>query len=65
MASADSKYDDLSDADIDSLIEKATGWGISVLKGKVANFKFSFKPVEVLLRVVKSVASFVQCIQFE
>ena len=40
MASADSKYDDLSDADIDSLIEKATGWGISVLKGKVANFKF-------------------------
>ena len=40
MASADSKYDDLSDADIDSLIEKATDWGISVLKGKVANFKF-------------------------
>ena len=40
MASADSKYDDLSDADIDSLIEKATGWEISVLKGKVANFKF-------------------------
>ena len=40
MASADSKYDDLSDADIDSLIEKATGWGISVLRGKVANFKF-------------------------
>ena len=40
MASADSKYDDLSDADIDSLIEKATGWGTSVLKGKVANFKF-------------------------
>ena len=40
MASADSKYDVLSDADIDSLIEKATGWGISVLKGKVANFKF-------------------------
>ena len=40
MASADSKYDDLSDADIDSLIEKTTGWGISVLKGKVANFKF-------------------------
>ena len=40
VASADSKFDDLSDADIDSLIEKATGWGISVLKGKVANFKF-------------------------
>lgn len=48
MASADSKFDDLSDADIDSLIDdaipkntkKATAWGISVLKGKVANFKF-------------------------
>ena len=48
MASADSKIDDLSDADIDSLIDdaipkntkKATAWGISVLKGKVANFKF-------------------------
>ena len=45
MASADSKSDDLSDADIDSLIaaaipknnKKATAWGISVLKGKVAN----------------------------
>ena len=48
MASADSKFDDLSDADIDSLIDdeilnntkKATAWGISILKGKVANFKF-------------------------
>ena len=47
-ASADSKFDDLSDADIDSLIDyaipkntkKATAWGISVFKGKVANFKF-------------------------
>ena len=37
----------LSDADIDSLIDdaipkntkKATAWGISVMKGKVANFK--------------------------
>ena len=48
MASGDSKFDDLSEADIDSLIDdavpkntkKATAWGISVLKGKVANFKF-------------------------
>jgi len=48
MASADSKIDDLSDADNDSLIDdaipkntkKATAWGISVLKAKVANFKF-------------------------
>jgi len=48
MASADSKFDDLSDADIDSLIDdaiakntkKATAWGTSVLKGKVVNFKF-------------------------
>ena len=48
MASADSKFDDLSDVDIDSLIDdvilkntkEATGWGISVLKGKSANFKF-------------------------
>ena len=55
MASADSKFDDLSDADIDSLIDyaipkntkKATAWGISVLKGKVANLNFSFKLVEV------------------
>ena len=53
MASDDSKFDDLSHADIDSLIddaipkntEKATAWGISVLKVKVANFKFSFKLV--------------------
>ena len=48
MASADSKFDDLSDADIDSFIDnaipkntkKATAWGISVLKGEIANFKF-------------------------
>ena len=48
MASADSKFDDLSDADIDSLIDdeilnntkNATAWGISILKGKVASFKF-------------------------
>ena len=48
MASADSKIDDLSDADIDSLIDhaipkntkKATAWGICVLKGKVANLNF-------------------------
>ena len=48
MASAGSEFDDLSDADIDSLIgdaitkntKKATAWGICVLKGKVANFKF-------------------------
>ena len=48
MASADSKLDDLSDANIDSLFDdaipkntrKATAWGISVLKGKAANFKF-------------------------
>ena len=48
IASADSKFDDLSDADIDSLFDdavpkntkKATAWVISVLKGKVANFKF-------------------------
>ena len=48
VASADSKFDDLSDADIDSLIDhairkntkKATAWGISVLRGEVANFKF-------------------------
>ena len=48
MVSADSKFDDLSNADIDSLIggaipkntEEATAWGIFVLKGKVANFEF-------------------------
>ena len=47
-ASADSKFDDLSDSDTDSLIDdaipknskKATAWGISVLKGEVAKFKF-------------------------
>ena len=48
MASADAKFDDLSDADIDSSINNAnpkntnkeTAWGISVLKDKVAKFKF-------------------------
>ena len=48
MASADSVFDDLSDTDIDSLIDdtipkntkKATAWGMFVLKGKVAIFKF-------------------------
>ena len=73
MASADSKFDNLSDANIDSLTEdeipkntkKATAWGISVMKGKVANFNFSFKIVEVFLHIVNSFASFEQCIQFE
>ena len=46
MASVDSKFYDLSDTDIDSLIDytifknKQTARGISVLKCKVANFKF-------------------------
>ena len=48
MVSADSKFDDLSEVDIDSLnddaipknTKKVTAWDISVLKGKVANFKF-------------------------
>ena len=48
MASGDSKFDDLSEADIGSLIDdavpintkKATACRISVLKGKVANLKF-------------------------
>ena len=48
MASVDSKFYDLSDTDIDSLIDytifkntkKVTVGGISVLKCKVANFKF-------------------------
>ena len=43
MASADSKFDDFSGTDFDSLIDdailknikKATAWGISVLKDKV------------------------------
>ena len=49
IALANSKFDNLSDADIDSLIDnaipkntkKATDWGVSVLIGKIANFKFS------------------------
>ena len=48
MVLVDSKFDDLSDVDTDSLIDdaipkntkNATAWTISVLKGKVANFKF-------------------------
>ena len=48
IASAHSKFDDLSNADIDSFIDdaipnntkKATAWGISVLKGKMAIFEF-------------------------
>ena len=62
MASADSKFHDFSDADIDSPIDdaipkntkKATAWEISVLKGKVENLNFLFKLVEVFLRVVNS-----------
>ena len=49
IALADSKFDNLSDADIDSLIDnaipkntkKATALGISALIGTIANFKFS------------------------
>ena len=71
MASADSVFDDLSDADIDSLIDdtipkntkKATAWGMFVLKGKVAIFKFSFKLVEVFLRVVNSLEKDVMLIK--
>ena len=56
----DSKFDDLSDTDIDFLIDytifkntkKVTVRGISVLKCKVANFKFFI--FEVFLRVVNS-----------
>ena len=48
MVLVDSKFDDFSEVNIDSLIDdaipkntkKATAWTISVLKGKVANFKF-------------------------
>ena len=48
MVLVDSKFDDFSDVNIDSLIDdaipkntkKATAWTISVLKGKVVNFKF-------------------------
>ena len=48
MVLVDSKVDDFSDVNIDSLIDdaipkntkKATAWTICVLKGKVANFKF-------------------------
>ena len=43
MASADSKFDDLSDADIDAPIDDAipkNSKKATVLKGKVANFNF-------------------------
>ena len=48
MASADWKFDDFSNADIDSFIDDAipkntkntTAWEISFLKGKIPNFKF-------------------------
>ena len=48
MALADSKFDDLSDADIDSLTK------MQFLKtpGRAANFNFSFKIVEVFLSTV-------------
>ena len=56
MTLVDSKFDDLSDVDIDSLIDdaipKSNCWGTSVLKDEVANFNFSFKLVEVFLHVV-------------
>ena len=70
MASADSKFYDLSDADIDSLIgcaipkntEKATGeylfWKVRLL---ILNF--SFKLVEVFLRVVNSLEKDVMLIK--
>ena len=69
LASGDSKFDDLSEADIDSLIadaipkntKKATAWGISLLKGKVANFKFLIHASwTLLLSVVSSFADFEQ-----
>ena len=48
MALANSKFDNLSDAEINSLnddgipknTKKATAWGIYVLKGKIVNFTF-------------------------
>ena len=64
MASADSKFDDLSDTGIDSIIDftipnntkKATAGGIFVLKGNVTNFKFFIQGIllEVFLSVVNS-----------
>ena len=69
MASGNTKFDDLSEADIDSLIDdavpkntkKATAWGISVLKGKVANFKFFIHAsLTLFLSVVNSFAGFEQ-----
>ena len=64
MASANSKFDNLSETDIDSLIDdaipkntkKATAWGISVLKGKVANFNFFIHTIVELCFCVLSTA---------
>ena len=66
MASADSKFHDLSDADIDSHIDdaipkntkKATAWEISVLKVTLRILNFLLNLVEVFLRVVNRLASF-------
>ena len=66
MASADSKFHDLSDADIDSPIDdaipkntkKATAWEISVLKVTLRILNFLLNLVEVFLRVVNRLASF-------
>ena len=76
MASADSKFDELPDVDIDSLnddaipknTKKATTWGISVSKGKVANFKFfiqASRGVFACCQQVWTPCFFVQCIRFE
>ena len=40
-----------------------TPQGISVFKGKISNFKFSFNLVEAFLRVVNSFASFGQSVK--
>ena len=76
MASANSKFDNLSDTDTDSLIDdailkttkKATDWGISVLKGNVANFKFFIQAILGVSSCCQQVSMqflCVQCIQFE
>ena len=76
MASANSKFDNLSDTDTDSLIDdaipkttkKATDWGISVLKGNVANFKFLIQAILGVSSCCQQVSMqflCVQCIQFE
>ena len=63
VASPDSKFDNLSDADIDSLIDYAIPKNTK--KARLRILSFSFKLVEVFLRVVNSFTSFVQCIQFQ